>query len=124
LQRRQVAQHGEVALVGVERVRTRVRRDDDGALEVRLAKCLVRGCLQRKIRQAVVDEINAAVRVANASVTETKARWIAYDGLDAVTPEHLGGQQELRIQVLLLRALVHDAPCAAVRRHAVVAIPR
>ncbi|CAN5603945.1 hypothetical protein BH11PSE7_BH11PSE7_17650 [soil metagenome] len=112
LQPCRVSEQGQIALVCVQRVRLRVGRQHDGAREVGLAQHRTGGFSQREVGQAVVNQVDGPVPVPERTTVKPEVCRACDHCLDAVPLEQALKQQELRVEVLLRRVLVHDGNAA------------
>ena len=103
-----VAQQREVAFVGPDRMRMRVRTQRDRAVDERLAQWLQRGPIEREIGQPVVGEPDPLAAQAQFAVDVGKLARIADHRAVAVALQQALEQHELGEQVLLLGPLVDD----------------
>ena len=103
-----IAQGDEVALVGVERVRAWVWRDDSSALLPRRPQRGVGRIVERKIGEAVIDKIDGLTVVKQPRTIPDELCRIGDDGPDTVGLEQAAEQLELGRQILLCRLFVDD----------------
>ena len=103
-----VAEERKVALVGIERVGSRMRTDHNFAIQVRGAQVRRCGLLQCKIRQSVVDEIDLyPIQEKPPVATRQRAR-LADERIEAVAAKELAIQQKLGVEVLPFRVHVDN----------------
>ena len=112
LQTCRVAEQGQVALVRIQGVRLRVRRQHHRIAKVGLAQRGAGGLSQIKICQAVVDEVDRQIAVPQHALTQTEISRPGDHGPQTVPLKQSLEQQELGVQVLLLGVLVDDRDAA------------
>src|SRR5471032_1706141 len=86
----------------------RVRREYDRALDVGRTQCFALRRFQHKVGEPVVDQVNCQVIVTQSPFAEGQLRWRCYDSAYAKSLEQALKQNELWIEILLLRGLVYN----------------
>ncbi|MNQ80600.1 hypothetical protein D3C85_955870 [compost metagenome] len=107
-----IAEQRQVVLVRIQRVGLRVRRDQDGALQIGLAQRCVGGIIEGEVGQAVVDQIDGQFAMPELPALEAEFAGIGDHRLPAMALEQLLEQQEFRVEVLPLGRLVDDSDAA------------
>jgi hypothetical protein len=103
-----IAQQAQIALVGVKRMHMRIRRDDDGAIDIGRAQGLVFRPIEGKIDQPIVDEIDRLPVRQQPSTLVAKHAAIGDHRVDAMLLKEPLRQEKFRIEVLLGRPLIDD----------------
>ena len=108
LQSRGIAEQCEVALVGVQRMGLRMRRQHDPALQIRFAQRGASGLLQVEVGQPVVDQVDGQVAMPQRAAAPFERGRVGDDRAQAMPLEQLLEQQELGVEVLVLGSPVDD----------------
>ena len=85
-----------------------MRREDDSPIKVGDAQLFVCGLIQHEVGKPVVDQVNRIVPVPQHTVMQTQCRRIGDHRLDAMPAEQLLEQDELGVEILILRVVVDD----------------
>jgi hypothetical protein len=107
-QRLRTAEQRQVALVRIQGMCLRMRRQHDGPGGIGVVQRPAFGGFEHEVGQAVVHQVDPAFAQAQHAVPEGQRRRIRDQCVDAVTGEQALEQQELGVQILLFRHLVHD----------------
>ena len=103
-----VRQQAEIPFVGEQGMVAGVGRQNDSAVEIGVSQSFVACGVEGKIDEAVVDEVHGLPIMFQASPGNPEFGGIDDTGLHAALFEEPLGQQELRVEELIFRAVFDD----------------
>ena len=112
LQLRGIAEQCQVAFIGIQGMGLRMRRQQRRLLHISLAQGGIDGLIEGEVGQAVVHQVDGQFAMPKHPVAQAQFAGVGDHRLQTLALEQLLEQQELRVEVLLLRRLVDDGDAA------------
>src|SRR5690606_40486083 len=101
-------QEGQIAFVGMQGVRLRMRCQYDGVIQVGASQIGMSGLFEHEIGESVVHQINDLIAMPELASAPCQFGRVGDDHVQSQAHQAVLKQQELRVQMLLGRGIVYD----------------